>query len=110
MNDKIIIRSGKAVVAKDSPTALPIGVEFEQLVRNMENHVEQKYDITDLRNKKKYPLEMIEKDNVIEKIDKSTFILVPGMAIEYENSQSSTPPYPTEGPGSMTGGPTWSDY
>lgn len=47
--------------------------------------------------------------NDIFKKDKKTFILSPGMMVNYENSQSDTDPYP-QSDIPYSHGPTWSDY
>jgi hypothetical protein len=90
----IIIKQGKAVVAESS-TALPLGVEYEELSRNLQQNTKKKYEnLEDLRdNAKKFSLDMINDEKT-----STTFLLIPGsMFVNYENSQSDSKPYPQSG-------------
>jgi hypothetical protein len=88
----IIIRKGKAVKSSNDLTAIPLGVEYEELSRNLndKDNVVKNDDREDLRKNKKFSLDMIpnEKSN-------TTFLLIPGsQLVNYENSQSDSLPYP----------------
>jgi len=93
-----VIKQGRAVPTEPNAPALPNGVEYEQLVRDLKHNTEKKYDgREDLRSFKKFSLDMIddEKENT-----SSTFMLIPGSSlINYENGQHDTAPRPvSDGP------------
>lgn len=91
----IIIRSGKAVEPKVGATAIPLGVEYEELQRRIQKNIEkEKVERQDLRNSNKQLLDNVEDLKEKEK-PKTTFLLVPGMMIPSENTSSDWKPYPT---------------
>ena len=91
------MKQGKAVEANENSTALPLGVEYEELSRNLLNNVEKKYENReDLRdNAKKFSVDMINDDK-----PSTSFLLIPGSAlVNYEDSNHSTAPRPVvDGP------------
>lgn len=79
------MKKGKAVESVEASTAIPLGIEYEQLSKN----VEDKFKIKDMRNSKKFPLDLIENNSGSKN---TTTLLMPGMLINYETNMFH--PYP----------------
>ena len=87
---KILIQKGKAIQTSPESITQPLGIEYEELARNI--HKQQNFE--DLRTTK-YSLDMMNNENN----DQKTLLLIPGSAIvNYENTQHDTAPRPQEGP------------
>jgi hypothetical protein len=90
--DNIIIRNGKAVEPKLGATAMPLGVEYEELQRRVQK--DDKVERQDYRNEKKTCLDRIDNGSEDNKNSGTTILLAPGMMIPYENTSSDWKPYP----------------
>lgn len=109
--DKTIIKSAynKTVGLEKESTVVPIGVEYEKLVRDLRHRTEEKYERKDLRNNQvDNMLDLIEEENKVDNLDKKTVLPVPGMLIDQETNMFS--PYPQSSQIPYTNGPAWSDY
>ena len=102
---KVIINKGKGL-GLDKTSALnstPEGVDYEDLMDKL-----NKQPPEDLRkNKQSYSLEQIDQKITTDKLTKETVIPVPGLLVNYEDSQQGTYPRPTVGPVIPGGGLNW---
>jgi hypothetical protein len=94
MDDRVILRKGRAAGLDKSSAVTPDGVEYEQLMRDLNNATYNKYkNRADLRQRKDMTIDNDEGQ------DQKTFMLAPGMMIDYENSESNTQPrFDSNGP------------
>lgn len=101
--NKIIINKGKGMRFTKTSSSLPEELDYENLMDKLDKPI-----VEDLRKAKKdYSLEQIDNTKPTEKLTKDTVIPIPGLLINYEDSQQSTPPRPTDGPSCWNGGPQW---
>jgi hypothetical protein len=102
---KVIINKGKGLrLDKTSaPNSTPEGVDYESLMDKLNKQAPD-----DLRkNKNSYSLDQIDQSNTTNKLTKETVIPVPGLLVNYEDSQQGTYPRPTDGPVIPGGGLNW---
>jgi len=104
--DKTIINKGKVLGLEKTLASNPNGVEYENLMNILNK--EDKPIREDLRKaKKNYSLDTIDNSNSTDKLTKETIIPVPGLLVNYEDSQQGTVPRPTDGPFIPSGGLQW---
>lgn len=78
-------------------------VEYEKIVKDLRENTKNKYSDREDLNK------FITDEDDINTTNDVTFLLMPGMLLNYENSQSDTNPYPVSDAMYSNGLP-WSDY
>lgn len=101
--DNIIINKGKGLGLNTTLASTPEGVEYESLMDTLNKPVRK-----DLRREKNgYSLDQIDNTKSTDKLTKDTIIPIPGLLINYEDSQYGTPPRPTDGPVIPSGGLQW---
>jgi hypothetical protein len=89
--NRIIMRSNKVAGFFNTPAPSPLGVEYEQLKKKLNEHTIDKYrNRTDLR--RYMPQENVSLNEGNK--DNKTFILSPPPRINFLNDQHDTSPYP----------------
>lgn len=96
MNDTII-RKGKAVGLETSAAAMPLGVEYERLMRDLQKNVEKRYEKKDqgrqdMRKQKQFVIDEISVDETGK--DKKTFVFSPGSNDKFFDEPNGKPAYP----------------
>lgn len=104
--DNTIINKGKWLGLNKTLASTPDGVEYENLMDTLNKKDElQREDLR--REKNSYSLDQIDNSRPTDKLTKDTIIPIPGLLINYEDSQQGTAPHPTDGPFIPSGGLQW---
>lgn len=104
--DNTIINKGKGLGLNKTLASAPYGVEYESLMDNLNKQNEPgRKDLR--REKNSYSLDQIDNGKSTDKLTKDTIIPIPGLLINYEDSQHGTAPRPTDGPFIPSGGLQW---
>lgn len=111
--DNIILSRGVAVEVEKTSAAMPLGIEYEKLMKNLKDNVERRYDgnsTKDLRKNKKFDSIPNYYDHITKPEDNKTFLINPGTKdnkITFDEPNGK-PAYPQSGiPYSQ--GQIWSD-